>query len=254
MPKALFGRDDLAPTGGRRCGFSGETESIRPSFAQGPDCSPKRLICLHFGFDSRIKTALPAYCLCRLHGGWLSVAGALPAGVGHSYRCTREPGRHRVRLGRHRHCRPHGDRIHRGQREDHDGSRALQGRQRCDHRSFGWTRESRRAELGNEPRIYFVRPSHPARGLFGQAAARRARCADVTELGYADIISTTWHALSGPAGLPAEISARINREMIKILDRPDIRRRFVNDGVETQAMPTPRLNAMACRWGRYPPA
>ena len=58
----------------------------------------------------------------------------------------------------------------------------------------------------------------------------------LNELGYPDIISTTWHALAGPVGLPKEIVERVNRETNKMLDRPDVRKNFEGDGIEIKAM------------------
>jgi tripartite-type tricarboxylate transporter receptor subunit TctC len=58
----------------------------------------------------------------------------------------------------------------------------------------------------------------------------------LNELGYPDMITTTWHMLAGPAGVPREIVGALNREVIKIVERPDIRRHFETDAVETKAM------------------
>jgi tripartite-type tricarboxylate transporter receptor subunit TctC len=56
------------------------------------------------------------------------------------------------------------------------------------------------------------------------------------ELGYTDMVTTTWHMLAGPAGLPREIVGALNREVVKIVERPDIKRHFEVDSVETKAM------------------
>ena len=50
------------------------------------------------------------------------------------------------------------------------------------------------------------------------------------------MVTTTWHMLAGPAGLPKEIVGALNREVAKIAERPDIRRHFEIDAVETRAM------------------
>jgi tripartite-type tricarboxylate transporter receptor subunit TctC len=42
--------------------------------------------------------------------------------------------------------------------------------------------------------------------------------------------------LAGPAGLPKEIVGALNREVIKIVERPDIRQHFEIDATETKAM------------------
>jgi tripartite-type tricarboxylate transporter receptor subunit TctC len=58
----------------------------------------------------------------------------------------------------------------------------------------------------------------------------------LNELGYPDMITTTWHMLVGPAGVPREIVGALNREVVKIVERPDMRRHFEVDAVETRAM------------------
>jgi tripartite-type tricarboxylate transporter receptor subunit TctC len=58
----------------------------------------------------------------------------------------------------------------------------------------------------------------------------------LSELGYPDMITTTWHMLAAPVGLPREIVGALNREVIKIVERPDIRRHFEIDATETKAM------------------
>ena len=58
----------------------------------------------------------------------------------------------------------------------------------------------------------------------------------LSELGYPDMVTTTWHMLAGPAGLPREIVGALNREVVKIVERPDIKRHFEVDSVETKAM------------------
>jgi tripartite-type tricarboxylate transporter receptor subunit TctC len=56
------------------------------------------------------------------------------------------------------------------------------------------------------------------------------------ELGYPDMVTTTWHMLSGPEGMPKEIVGALNREVVKIVERPEIRRLFEVDAIETRAM------------------
>jgi tripartite-type tricarboxylate transporter receptor subunit TctC len=58
----------------------------------------------------------------------------------------------------------------------------------------------------------------------------------LNELGYPDMVTTTWHMLMGPAGVPREIVGALNREVVKIVERPDMRRHFEVDAVETRAM------------------
>ena len=56
------------------------------------------------------------------------------------------------------------------------------------------------------------------------------------ELGYPDFVATTWFSLSGPAGLPADIVERINREVVKAMERPQVKRQIEQDAIETRPM------------------
>jgi tripartite-type tricarboxylate transporter receptor subunit TctC len=56
------------------------------------------------------------------------------------------------------------------------------------------------------------------------------------ELGYPELVATTWFALSGPAGMPPDIVARINHEVVKAMDRPQMRTLIAQDAVEVKAM------------------
>lgn len=53
------------------------------------------------------------------------------------------------------------------------------------------------------------------------------------EAGYPDVVGAVWFSLSGPAGVPADIVARLNREVRRILQLPDVRERLDRDGMET---------------------
>jgi tripartite-type tricarboxylate transporter receptor subunit TctC len=56
------------------------------------------------------------------------------------------------------------------------------------------------------------------------------------ELGYRDVTGTVWFSLSGPAGMPVEIVARLNSEVRRILQLPDVRARLRPDGIEPNAL------------------
>jgi tripartite-type tricarboxylate transporter receptor subunit TctC len=56
------------------------------------------------------------------------------------------------------------------------------------------------------------------------------------ELGYPDFVATTWFSLSGPAGLPPDIVERINREVVKAMERPQVKRQIEQDAIETKPM------------------
>jgi tripartite-type tricarboxylate transporter receptor subunit TctC len=56
------------------------------------------------------------------------------------------------------------------------------------------------------------------------------------ELGHDDFVATTWFSLSGPAGLPADIVDKLNREVVKAMDRPQVKKQIEQDAIETRPM------------------
>ena len=56
------------------------------------------------------------------------------------------------------------------------------------------------------------------------------------ELGYPDLVATTWFALSGPAGMPTDITQRLNHEVIKALERPNMRQYLAREAMLTEPM------------------
>jgi tripartite-type tricarboxylate transporter receptor subunit TctC len=54
----------------------------------------------------------------------------------------------------------------------------------------------------------------------------------VAESGLPGYAVTGWWGLLAPAGTPAAIVARLNRELVKVLNAPDVRARLRNDGIE----------------------
>jgi tripartite-type tricarboxylate transporter receptor subunit TctC len=70
------------------------------------------------------------------------------------------------------------------------------------------------------------------------AQARLAEFPEVptyAEMGYADLVATVWFSLSGPANLPAEIVDRLNTEVNRALQLPEVRERLRLEGI----VPTP---------------
>jgi tripartite-type tricarboxylate transporter receptor subunit TctC len=55
------------------------------------------------------------------------------------------------------------------------------------------------------------------------------------ELGH-DFVATAWYSLSGPAGLSPEIVERVNREIVRAADRPQVRRQIEQDAIEARPM------------------
>jgi len=56
------------------------------------------------------------------------------------------------------------------------------------------------------------------------------------ELGYDDLVATTWFGLSGPANMPPDIVQKLNRAVVAILDKPGVRERVKRDAIETLKM------------------
>lgn len=74
-----------------------------------------------------------------------------------------------------------------------------------------------------------------ARGLAISSAARLPDHPDIPtfrEMGYPELVATIWFGLSGPAGLPQDIVQRLNVEVRRILQVPDVRERLRPEGIE----------------------
>jgi tripartite-type tricarboxylate transporter receptor subunit TctC len=65
----------------------------------------------------------------------------------------------------------------------------------------------------------------------------------LNELGYPDLVATTWWALSGPAGLPPEIVTRLNAEINKSLELPQVRKQLEQEEVASKAMTPAEVTA-----------
>jgi tripartite-type tricarboxylate transporter receptor subunit TctC len=80
--------------------------------------------------------------------------------------------------------------------------------------------------------------------LANSASARLPQMPEVPtfrELGYPELVATTWFALSGPAGLPPDIVARLNHEVVKAMALPQMRTLIDQDAIETKAMTAPEV-------------
>jgi tripartite-type tricarboxylate transporter receptor subunit TctC len=56
------------------------------------------------------------------------------------------------------------------------------------------------------------------------------------ELGWPELVGTTWFSLSGPKGLAKDVVDRINREVVSATSTPEIQARFRRDGFIAQRM------------------
>lgn len=72
------------------------------------------------------------------------------------------------------------------------------------------------------------------------------------ELGYPQMVATTWFSLSGPAGIPADIVNRLNTEVRKALVAPDVREKTRLEGIEPNELDAPQftefVRAELTRW------
>jgi len=64
------------------------------------------------------------------------------------------------------------------------------------------------------------------------------------ELGYPELVCTTWFSLSGPAGLPADIVQKVNREIANTTAKPEMRQRMQQEGMVTEALTPEQFKAL----------
>ena len=63
-----------------------------------------------------------------------------------------------------------------------------------------------------------------------------SRTADLQEQGYDEFTAVSWFALSGPAGLPNDVTERLNPAVAQMLQLPDMRKRLDRNAIETRMM------------------
>jgi tripartite-type tricarboxylate transporter receptor subunit TctC len=63
----------------------------------------------------------------------------------------------------------------------------------------------------------------------------------VAEQGYPGFDYTLWLGLWGPAGMPADITVRINKDVNAALARPDLREQLTRLGTEPGNLPQPEF-------------
>jgi tripartite-type tricarboxylate transporter receptor subunit TctC len=74
-----------------------------------------------------------------------------------------------------------------------------------------------------------------ARGLLILSTERTSVLPDVRsakEEGVEDYIVRLWYGVLAPAGTPANLIARLNSEIVKAINSPDLKKRFTDGGVE----------------------
>lgn len=94
-----------------------------------------------------------------------------------------------------------------------------------------------------------------ARGLAISAAARLPEFPDIptfAEMGYPGLVATVWFGLSGPAGLPADIVERLNAEVNRALELPEVRERLKPEGIVPEPLSAAQFSAFVAeelrRW------
>jgi tripartite-type tricarboxylate transporter receptor subunit TctC len=72
------------------------------------------------------------------------------------------------------------------------------------------------------------------------------------EQGFPGLVGSAWFALSAPASVPREIVERVNAEVVKILQAPDLQARFAREAIDTKTLDaaafTAYFKAEAERW------
>jgi tripartite-type tricarboxylate transporter receptor subunit TctC len=59
--------------------------------------------------------------------------------------------------------------------------------------------------------------------------------ADLQEEGVKDVVTSNWTALLAPKGTPQPIIDKLNAEVVKILNDPEVKDRFAGGGVVTRS-------------------
>ena len=86
--------------------------------------------------------------------------------------------------------------------------------------------------------------SGKVRLLAASSAKRLPAFPDVptfTELGYPTLTGVTWFSLSGPAGMPTELVARINAAVRKVMSSPQAQEQLIKTSMETYDFDGPRF-------------
>ena len=73
------------------------------------------------------------------------------------------------------------------------------------------------------------------------------------ELGYARMDISLWYGIVAPAATPQPIVRRLNAELVKILEMPDIRKNFTDQGADVKGGTPASYDAFmreeSARWG-----
>jgi tripartite-type tricarboxylate transporter receptor subunit TctC len=93
------------------------------------------------------------------------------------------------------------------------------------------------------------------RGLAVSSAERVGEYSQVPtfrELGYPQLVATVWFSISGPAGIPVDIVTRLNSEIRRALQSPEIRDRLRVEGIHAGTLDPKAFHAFVAaeieRW------
>jgi tripartite-type tricarboxylate transporter receptor subunit TctC len=87
----------------------------------------------------------------------------------------------------------------------------------------------------------------------GKRLAQEPDLPTLRELGYDELVTTTWWSFSGPAKLPADLVGRLNREINELFDSSEVRRKLARDAIETEALSPEQFTSFVAseirKWG-----
>lgn len=108
--------------------------------------------------------------------------------------------------------------------------------------------------FGTVPAVLELVRSGKLRGLAITSSTRRSAVPELptlAELGLAGYEMLIWNALLAPKGTPPEIISRLNAEVARVLEAPDVREAFSKLGAEVSASSPEQLAAyVAADWAR----
>ena len=74
------------------------------------------------------------------------------------------------------------------------------------------------------------------------------------EIGYPQVDGKVWYGISGPPGIPKPVVNRISTELKRILDIPEVRQRFGQQGADATFLPPAEFVAfMKAEWAKWGP-
>lgn len=76
----------------------------------------------------------------------------------------------------------------------------------------------------------------------------------LAEAGYPQVDGTVWYGISGPAGIVKPVVNRVSGELKKILDQPDVKERFGQQGADaTYLAPDSFVAFLKAEWAKWGP-